>query len=241
MKPRAVCQSFQDEPLKQLYMESALFSALLEARGLLCRLAVPADHAPLWTFLLAHWHESMLERPHELARTLRHGFSLVLTDPDGQIVGAQLADLYADRTLQALRYALAPAYRGARLGAGLVRRHALDAMLRYGARERRGTVETTNLASLKTLLNDVGCVADGYAAAPLYEPPAFTVTLALTPMGLVANRIDQAASVEQCFRLEAFDHAITDGKDGPRIAELYAKGYHVIGVLPTGQLLAVPA
>ncbi len=98
------------------------------------------------------------------------------------------------------------------------------------------------LASLTVLVNHLGCVVDG-CETYLWGPGStvLTLTLPLTPLGLVANRIDQAAAKDWVLTTAPHDYRILSVSSPDRIAEVYrTTPYRIVAVLAGGALLAVP-
>lgn len=260
MKPAALCQPHVD-PATQLEWESAHFAADLEKRGLRCRPAASTrDAYTMFRFFTDLWAPADVETMPQLDRIVRYGSALMIEEATprslplggdtggtfqvpGRLVAAQIAEHYADGTVQALRYGVDPLYRKTGLGAALVLQHAVDCAKR-GGQIRRGMVELASpdaLASLTVLLNHVGCVVDTCETYLYGEGrTVLLLTIPLTPLALVANRIDQAAAKE--WVLSSSPHAYTlIGIDNPaRIAALYRETPHrIVAVLPGGMLLAV--
>jgi GNAT superfamily N-acetyltransferase len=244
MKPPALCQSHSD-PRTQLDWEAQHFAVDMEKRGLRCRQATTTrDAYYLYKFFETVWPEYGIDLP-TLARILRYGYVLLVEEmASDRIIAAQLADHYADQTVQALRYAVDPLHRRAGLGAQVVLQHAVDCW-RRGGRVRRGFVDLANadaLASLTNLLNHVGCVVDGCETYLWGEGrTVLTVELQLTPLDLVASRIDQAAAKEWMLSASPHEYTLLSPSAPARIAEVYRTSRHrIVGVLAGGALLAVP-
>ncbi len=248
MKPAGLCQSYTD-PVTQLEWEATHFAAELRARGLRCHPATTrTDAYHLWRFFADLWAPADVETMPQLDRIVRHGSALMIEETEsGRLVAAQIAEHYADGTVQALRYGVDPLYRKTGLGAELVLAHAWQ-HVGWPQTVRRGTVDLASpdaLASLTVLVNHLGCVADG-CETYLWGPGStvLTLTLPLTPLGLVANRIDQAAAKEWVLTTSPHDYRVHRllAPDAPaHIARMYCETpYRIVAVLAGGALLAVP-
>jgi GNAT superfamily N-acetyltransferase len=243
MKPPALCQPSTPA---QLEWEARHFGSELAARGLRCRPATTTTDAYcLWRFLTNCFLPVEIEPMPVMDRIVRHGYALMIEDiMSGRPIAAQIAEHYADGTVQALRYAVDPLYRKEGLSAKLVLQHAVDCMERGGV-VRRGMVDLGSpdaLASLTVLVNHLGCVVDG-CETYLYgeDHTVLTVEVPLTPRGLVESRIDQAAAKEWLLSVSPHDYTLLSPSAPKRIAEVYRTSNHrIVAVLPGGALLAVP-
>ncbi len=246
MKPAGLCQSYTD-PVTQLEWEADYFANDLKWRGLRCHPATTrTDAYQLFTFFADLWAPADVETMPQLDRIVRHGAALMIEEADsGRVVAAQIAEVYADGTVQALRYGVDPLYRKTGLGAELVRAHAHWAASCRRGTVRRGAVDLASpdaLASLTVLVNHLGCVADG-CDTYLWGPGStvLTLTLPLTPLGLVATRIDQVAAKDWVLTTAPHDYRLLEVSNPERIAAIYRETpYRIVAVFAGGALLAVP-
>ena len=134
-----------------------------------------------------------LENVYSLFRLITFGYTLILEDGDGTIVGCNVCEGYddKDRTSYGVRISVDKTWKGHNLGAVLVSYTSLLGMER-GSKFRRGLLSPVNYGSASNFLNYVGYICEYFHPDLPGFGPRFTVCLPLTPGGLTNNSIDQS-------------------------------------------------
>lgn len=183
-------------------------------------------------------------------RSIRHGYSVVLEDSEGQIVGYDYSLGYDDddKTSFGLNIAIAQSWSGYKLQTLVSTYTSLIGMER-GARIRRGIVHPSNYTSLHNLLNNTGFLCEQFfPRLPGFESSRFILSFGLTPAGMMNNRVD----IEKALKFiqekkEGIDYRLVECDNEKAIADLYEKtSFRVVAFVKEGLvsdknlLLAVP-
>ncbi len=215
----------------------------LEALGLVLRLAERQELDAVRRFRQAH-------RPppadaqvsgYELFRNLRYGYCFLIEDAGGRIRGMLLeARFLAEwRTSCAISMAVDAACAGHNLASDLLLYAAAEAM-RSGCRIQRGLVGPTNTASVITLFNKVGHLADEFEPRfPGFDAGRFSTCLPLAPDRLLSNRIDDPGLRRFVDRSRpGEDYLLVDPDDEAALTRLYRGGSFKVAAFADPGLVA---
>ncbi|MBK9248512.1 MAG: hypothetical protein IPM69_10455 [Ignavibacteria bacterium] len=173
-------------------------------------------------------------------RSIRHGYTMVLEDKDGQIVGYDYSLGYDDddKTSFGLNIAIHPDWAGYKLKTIVSIYTSLLGMER-GSRIRRGIVHPNNLISLHNLLNNTGFLCEHfYGYLPGFESSRFILSFSLTPAGLMNNRIDMDKLLDYInVAKEGEDYKLVECDDEPALEEMYnSTTFRVVAFVREGAL-----
>jgi hypothetical protein len=183
-------------------------------------------------------------------RSIRHGYTVVLEDANGEIVGYDYSLGYDDddKTSFGLNIAISPKWAGYKLQTLVSTYTSLIGMER-GSRIRRGIVHPSNYTSLHNLLNNTGFLCEQfYPYLPGFESSRFILSFELTPTGIMNNRIDLDKAIQFVHsKKEGSDYRLVECDNENAIADLYkATSFRVVAFLKEGLvseknvLLSVP-
>ncbi len=183
-------------------------------------------------------------------RSIRYGYSVVLEDSEGQIVGYDYSLGYDDddKTSFGLNIAIAQEWSGYKLQTLVSTYTSLIGMER-GSRIRRGIVHPSNYTSLHNLLNNTGFLCEQFFPyLPGFESSRFILSFGLTPAEMMNNRVDIEKTLRFIQEKKAgTDYSLVECDDENAIAELYEKtSFRVVAFVKEGLvsdknlLLAVP-
>lgn len=259
-KPSVICTFSEEVLLVNNSNETAAWSqkiketikTKLSELGLQLR-AVNVSDIPAITTLLdtVYTAEHRHYRAYSLFETIQFGTaSILLFNKNKEVVGVSLNAGYGDvaKSLFTSFTIILPAYNGFNLGADLSKYAALIGF-EHGLKVKRNTANPNNIPALINLLNYVGCTIDGFHK-DLYQKrlAQYTMTLPLTPMGLVNNSIDlKKVDTFIINSIEDKDYKIFNCTDFEQIESLYEHtNFKIVAILPkqwTGQphqFLALP-
>jgi hypothetical protein len=171
-------------------------------------------------------------------RAIRHGYTMVLEDASGTIVGYDYSLGYddEDNTSFGLNIAIHPDWAGFKLQT-LVSIYTSLLGMERGSRVRRGIVHPNNVISLHNLLNNTGFLCEHfYGYLPGFESSRFILSFSLTPAGLMNNRVDLEKLVDYIGEsTEGVDYMLVDCEDEKAIDDMYqATSFRVVAFLRAG-------
>jgi len=178
--------------------------------------------------------------PYDIYRFSKFGNSIVLEDSDDKLIGCIFEIGYdtPDRTSYTIRLAIDPAIKGKNLGFLLTEYSCLLAMER-GSLVKRGLMETDNITSCSILVNKMGWICDGFETdLKCGIDNGFTISLPLTPEGLMTNRIDNNKLLNYIKTGKAgLDYNLIETSSIDSLIKLYEKNdFWVVAVVRKGEI-----
>ncbi len=210
--------------------------------GLTLRRAELRDYSEIYKLL-----SERFDRPtssqisfYDSYRSIRHGYTVVLEDSDGAVVGYDYSLGYddEDKTSFGLNIAISPEWSGYKLQTLVSTYTSLIGMER-GSRIRRGIVHPTNYSSLHNLLNNTGFLCEQFFQyLPGFESSRFILSFGLTPAEMMNNRIDSEKLLEFIeVKEEGKDYTLVECDNEQDIADLYQNtSFRIVAFIKEGQL-----
>jgi hypothetical protein len=221
--------------------EMARLDAYLASLGLRVREATLEDIGPMKRLMAELFNAAAQKSAGEMYKVVRFGgYTIVLENAEGELVGFDLCTCYAGRQRLALgnMVGVSAKYAGKKLGLVLEQYSFLGNMA-MGMRIRGGGVKPNNYNSMYMLFNQVGYVGEVYLAGQLGSlEPRILLAFPITPGGYMNNRVDLEKVV-------AFMQTHTEGTDWRTVAcedfdavqHLYeSTPFRVVAFLPQGPL-----
>lgn len=249
-KPKEICRYapeleniISDDEVK-LFVKNAkseIEKAIAEL-GLRLRRAELKDYSEIYKLLSERFNPPTSSQIsfYDSYRAIRHGYTVVLEDSDGAIVGYDYSLGYddEDKTSFGLNIAISPRWSGYKLQTLVSTYTSLIGMER-GSRIRRGIVHPTNYSSLHNLLNNTGFLCEQFFPyLPGFESSRFILSFGLTPSEMMNNRIDSEkllAFINE--KEEGKDYALVECDDEKAITDLYCNTpFRVVAFIKEGQL-----
>jgi len=177
---------------------------------------------------------------YDIYRFILFGYALMLENKEGELLACVYSAYYQtpDKCTFNLRLAMDERLKGKNTGLHMVNYLNLIAMEK-GMLTDRGLLETDNSVSAYLHLNKMGCVFDNYhPELQLGIQKAFMLSLRLTPVDFVYNRIDIEKLLRYIEHNQAgSDYQLIDFDDFQNIESLYKEGrYLIVAMIREGWL-----
>ena len=248
-KPREIC--FWREDLEQMtdYFETQTFireekrkiEQLVEKLGCRLRLAVYKDSPGIRKLLEERFRPPVAAQIsiYDLYRCINYGYTVVIDNPEGEILGFDISSGYDDRegTSFGIIVAIDNRLAGNRLGALISSYTSLLGMERNG-RIRRGIILPTNEPSMHTLVNRTGFLCEQFLPE-MFGPgePRFILAFPLSPGGICNNAVDIPKALNYIAGLEEnTDYRLIRNDKLKEVEKMYkTSDFRVCAFIPRGK------